>query len=169
MNKKVILIAGIILLATSINARSQEYYWIAFTDKNQTDFSLDEPHEYLSDRAIQRRIRQDIPIDSLDLPVNTTYIQQVLDLGVEFVHASKWLNGITVKSEIDSFSTKVLQLPFVKEVQLSKPDLSGTKSGFNKFDEISEDKAFADEDAAYGMAIDQIDIMNGLALHNKNY
>ncbi|MFW5832317.1 MAG: hypothetical protein ACOCVA_08680, partial [Prolixibacteraceae bacterium] len=63
---------------------AQDYYWVAFTDKNNSPYSLSQPEEYLSERAIQRRIKQRIPMDSLDLPVNSTYINQVLDLDAEF-------------------------------------------------------------------------------------
>ncbi len=169
MNKIIVLFVSCLLLLSAIKVKSQEYYWVAFTDKNQTPFSLDEPEKYLSERAIQRRVRQHIQIDSLDLPVNSNYIQQVTELGVEFVHASKWLNGITVKSEIDSFSSKVLQLPFVKEVQLTKPDLK-TKSAFNKFNEPEYSSDYAPIDTSlYGLSVYQTGIMNGQYLHNQNY
>ena len=167
MNKIVIRFVGVVLLFISVQVKSQEYYWVGFSYKNQTSYSFDEPEKYLSERAIQRRIRQNIPIDSLDLPVNSTYIQQVADLGAELVHASKWLNGITVKSEIDSFSTKVLQLPFVKEVQLTKPDIT-TKSAFNKFNE-TEGNGYLVDTARYGPSAYQLELMNGQYLHNQNY
>ena len=49
---------------------SQQYYWIEFTDKDNSPFSLSHPEDYLSQRSIDRRIKQNIHIDSLDLPVN---------------------------------------------------------------------------------------------------
>src|SRR5680860_210509 len=101
----------LILLILSFPSKSQEFYWVGFTDKNNTEYSLSAPGQFLSERAIQRRDKQNILIDSLDLPVNSNYISLVLDLGVESVHASKWLNGITVKVEIDSFSNKAQLLP----------------------------------------------------------
>ena len=109
---------AIVFIFQSLQSKSQEYFWVAFTDKDNSEYSLSEPERYLSDRAIQRRVKQNIAIDSLDLPVNSEYINQVLQSGVSFVHSSKWLNGITVKVEIDSFESKVLQLPFIKEIQI---------------------------------------------------
>lgn len=168
MKKNIILLFTVLLLFSAFKVKSQEYYWVAFTDKNNTSFSLTEPEKYLSERAIQRRIRQNIPIDSLDLPVNSEYIQQVTVLGVEFVHASKWLNGITVKSEIDSFPTKALQLPFVKEVQLTKPNIT-VKSAFNKFNEFEGNDNVPIDTSFYGLSVYQVGLMNGQFLHDQNY
>ena len=146
----------------------QDYYWVAFTDKNNSEFSLSTPEKYLSDRAIERRKKQNIAIDSLDLPVNTNYISEVIKPGVEFVHASKWLNGITVKTEIDSFSYNVLQLPFVKEVQLTKPKIK-SKSAFDKFQEFERDEYFPIDTLFYGQSVFQTGLLNGQFLHNQNY
>ena len=74
-------------------------YWIKFSNKNNSIFTLDDPQLYISDRAIQRRLKQNIELDSLDLPVSQSYIQSVLSSGeITFWGASKWLNGIIVKT-----------------------------------------------------------------------
>lgn len=168
MNKIILPFLCVLLLCSAFKVKSQNYYWVAFTDKNNSAFSLDEPEQYLSDRAIQRRIRQNIPVDSLDLPVNSQYIQQVTGLGVKLVHTSKWLNGITVKSEIDSFSMKVEQFPFIKEVQLTKPGLA-TKGTIKKFNEPESSESYPIDTSVYGLSAYQTSIMNGQFLHNKNY
>lgn len=163
---------GILLLVficcyAFLKVEAQEYYWVGFTDKNNTAFSLADPGKYLSERAIQRRVRQQIAIDSLDLPVNKNYIKSVSDLGVELVHTSKWLNGITVKSAIDSFQYKVLQLPFVKEVQLTKRNL--TKSAYNKWDTETETGSEPIDTSYYGSSVSQVSTLNGQFLHNRGY
>ena len=56
-------------------------YWIGFTDKNSTNFSLNNPQEYLSERAVLRRDNQSILIDTLDFPVSQVYIQSILSAG----------------------------------------------------------------------------------------
>ena len=157
-----------VLFLQSFHTNAQDYFWVAFTDKNNSDFSLSAPEKYLSERAIERRARQNILIDSLDLPVNSNYISGVLKLGVELVHASKWLNGITVKSEIDSFSMQVLELAYVKEVQRTKPKPQ-TKSTFNKFQENEVNDYNPIDSSFYGKSVYQTGIMNGQFLHNQNY
>jgi len=157
----------VILIFSSFNIGAQEYYWIAFSDKNQTQFSLSSPGDYLSERAIQRRIRQNIAIDSLDLPVNQNYIAQVVNVGARLIHSSKWLNGITVKAETDSFNIKLAKLPFVKEVQLTKT--TTTKSAIQKLIETSGFENIPVDASLYGPSVFQTSILNGQFLHNQNY
>lgn len=147
---------------------AQNYFWIGFTDKNNSEYSLDNPGAYLSERAIERRIRQSIPIDSLDLPVNQNYIDSVLSLKAEFIHASKWLNGITVSSNLANFTDSIAGWSFIREVQQTKPAAT-TKSVVNKF----VDEKFADtvpiDSGFYGSSVHQIGIMEGQYLHNSNF
>ena len=157
----------VILIFSSFNIGAQEYYWIAFSDKNQTQFSLSSPGDYLSERAIQRRIRQNIAIDSLDLPVNQNYVAEVVNVGARLIHSSKWLNGITVKAESDSFAIKVSKLPFVVQSQLTKTTV--IKSGVQKFYETSGFETVPIDTSIYGASVYQTSILNGQFLHNRNY
>ncbi|MCK3685704.1 S8 family serine peptidase [Maribellus sp. YY47] len=156
------------LLTIGTQAFGQNYYWIAFSDKNETEYSLSSPGAYLSERAIQRRTQQNIPIDSLDLPVNKTYIDSVLTLDVTFVHSSKWLNGITVKTEIDSLDTLLLPWTFIIEVQKTKPAVI-TKSAADKFAEESFSEADPIDTSLYGASVHQVGMMEGQFLHNQGY
>ena len=168
MNKKIFLFFSIIVLFQTFKTKAQDFYWVAFTDKNNSEYSLSAPEEYLSERAVDRRVKQNIPIDSLDLPGNSNYIDSVLNIGVELVHASKWLNGITVKVEMDSFPKEALKLPFVKEVQLTKPS-GTTKSAINKFYESASEEKEPIDTSEYGASVYQTGLMNGQFLHNQDF
>lgn len=167
MKKYFLHIFIIFIVFVSLNAKAQKYYWIGFTDKNNSQYSISKPDDYLSNRAIQRRIRQNIAIDSLDLPVSRNYIAKVVNVGARFIHSSKWLNGITVKAETDSFDIKVLKLPFVKAVQLTKTP--ATKSASQKFSETPGYENIPIDAAFYGPSVYQTSILNGQFLHNQNY
>lgn len=168
MTKVLCLVLVSTLFFQSFQTLAQDFYWVAFTDKNNSEFSFSTPEKYLSQRAIERRKKQNIDIDSLDLPVNSNYISEVVKPGVEFVHASKWLNGITVKTENDSFFYNVLQLPFVKEVQLTKPKIQ-SKSAFEKFQEVEHNDYNRIDTSLYGQSVFQTGLLNGQFLHNQNY
>lgn len=169
MKKIILLFFAVLLSSLFFKTQAQQYYWVAFTDKNNTPYSLSIPQDYLSERAIHRRELQGIEIDSLDLPVNQNYIDQVLRSGVSLVHRSKWLNGITVKVEIDGFENQIQSLPFVREVQLTKPGKL-TKSAINKFYEPqTPDNFLSVDNALYGTSVSQLVISNGQYLHNQNY
>ncbi len=168
MRNKTILFFAMFLFLQVFQTKAQNFYWVAFTDKNSSEYSLSSPEDYLSERAIQRRIKQNISIDSLDLPVNSNYIESVLSIGAELIHASKWLNGITVKTENNNFENMVLELSCVKEVQLTKP-ANSTKSAFNKFNETNATVRYPIDDTLYGPSLSQTEIMNGQFLHNQGY
>src|SRR5690606_36393512 len=71
-------------------------YMVFFEDKEGTHFSIDEPLEFLSPRAIERRIRQGISITEMDLPVNETYVQGVAATGADVFFRTRWANGVLV-------------------------------------------------------------------------
>ena len=76
MIKRIYLI-GILLMwicVSAIYAQKASKYRVYLSDKNETTYRLDQPETFLSQRAIDRRVRQQLPIDSTDLPVNATYL-----------------------------------------------------------------------------------------------
>ena len=95
-------------------------YFVAFTDKNNSPYSIENPQEYLSARAIERRSRYNIPIDIHDLPVNPQYIEAVADIGVQVINPTKWLNGITIYTNDPSLLSEIEALPFVKSVRKAR-------------------------------------------------
>ena len=99
-----------------ISLAAQDYYWVAFSDKNYSPYSFADAGEFLSDAALLRRERQGIAIDSTDLPVNPQYIEAVVNCGCRYVHQSKWLNGITVIGDSAALSC-VRALAFVSFVE----------------------------------------------------
>lgn len=164
MKQRAAFILFFLLAAVVVSA--QNYFWIGFTDKNGTAYSLDSPEDYLSERAIQRRINQNIPIDSLDLPVNQKYIDSVLTMDVNLVHASKWLNGITIATSYETLDF-LQEWSFVKEIQMTKPGVM-TKSLVNKFEAGSYPVESIDS-TYYGESVYQVGMLNGQFLHEKGY
>lgn len=167
--RRIVILVVFAALFGSLPVWGQSCYWVAFTDKNNSSYSLSNPEEFLSERAIRRRENQNIAIDSLDLPVNSQYISKVLQRGATLLHSSKWLNGITVKTTNDNFVDNTLLLPFVKEVQLTKRP-TGTKSAVNKFMEPEAPYQNLEIDTTlYGNSVYQVAQLNGQFLHNQNF
>ena len=115
-------LTGLFVLFLSFNAVSVRaqvtsyYFYVQFTDKNNSPFSLSRPSDFLSERAIARRASFNLTCDSTDLPVNPTYIQQIKSLGVPVHCWSKWMNGATVLLTDSSMMSQVRSLPYVKFV-----------------------------------------------------
>lgn len=149
-------------LSASLEAQTNYYFYVQLANKNNSPYSLSSPSAYLSQRAITRRITFTIPIDSTDLPVNHTYIQQIENLGVHVHCASKWMNGVTVKLTDSTKMSQVRALPFVKFVQYT---------GLLVGAPLAPQQKVADKDLAlnYGIAAGQINQLNGTNLHNEGF
>ena len=94
---------------------------VFFTDKENNSYSIDKPEEFLSDRAIARRNRQNISLNANDLPVTSSYLVQLSTLpSVNVFFTTKWLNGVLVEAE-ESNLDAINSLPFVKMVEYVAP------------------------------------------------
>ena len=145
---------------------ANDYYWIQFKDKTGTQYDISHPEYFLSQRAISRRARQHISIDSSDLPVSAVYVDSLKKLGFEIAHTSKWLNGVTVSTADTSLMRLAGKLSFVSLVELTKPAVK-LKSIRLKFDE--EELSEETDPAKYGLAITQLRQLNGEYLHNQGF
>lgn len=144
--------------------------FIGFVDKVGTSYSLNQPLDFLSQRALDRRQNRGVLIDSLDLPISQIYEDAVLNFNVEKVYASKWLNGILV-SYTDALSIdSILQLPFVVE-QTSVDQVLEKRPQPGKLDDLTEWKPVNNDNIQtdYGASYNQIHQINLNPLHDQGY
>ncbi len=73
---------------------SQDLHFVAFSNKSEVEYYLENPTEMLSEKALDRREKYDISLDFSDIPVNSSYIDEIKSSGIEIIGISKWLNGI---------------------------------------------------------------------------
>lgn len=174
--KKILLIFILLNASGSIFAQLSDLrYFIRFTDKNNSPYTIGNPSAYLSPRSIQRRTNQNIPINDLDLPVNPQYIDSLVAHGAAIFNKSKWLNGVTISVPDSATLNAVLSLPFVQSS--SHVWKKSNDTGKNKFENISPVIQHAQRQAlpvttqsySYGLAYNQIHIMNGDYLHDLGY
>ena len=92
-------------------------FWISFTDKNNSLYSVTQPSQFLSQKSIKRRTNAGISILTNDLPVNGTYIDSILVSGnFELLQASKWLNSIAITTDDTTSLNTILNYSFVSNV-----------------------------------------------------
>lgn len=149
---------------------------IQFTDKNNSPYSFNNPSAYLSQKAIDRRFKQHIAIDSTDLPVNPSYIEQVIAAGnVSFLSQSKWLNQVLIDCKDNATIDKINQLPFVKRseaiglLKTNSPTFEKTKEAIKALNISSFTRTTTDDTLDYGTAYNQVHIHDGEFLHNKGF
>ena len=113
--KRIAILSILTVFVLTLSAQHPAKYWVEFKDKKDSPYSINRPEEFLSPRAIEKRHRLNIPITEQDLPVNESYIKQLLAIDKTMVlfSKSKWLNGVTVYSEQENILEKILKLPFV--------------------------------------------------------
>ena len=152
----------------SISAQTgPDTYWVQFTDKDATPFTIGEPQEYLSERSITRRQNQGISIDESDLPVDPVYISAVLATGdVQLINRSKWFNAVTIRTSDTDALDAIEQLPFVSNVR-NTHRLSLSPQPLEKFTLEAPPPMVprGGQPEDYGWSWTQISMLNGHELH----
>lgn len=179
--RSIILILTI--LATAVNncwaqdrakkVRNKEYpsyiYRVTLHDKQNTPYSLERPTRFLSKRAVERRKRQGLPLDTTDLPVSPKYVRQIESLKTTVVGTSRWNNTVLAQMKDTSELQRIRQLPCVKDCHLVwhapdsiEPTALKTRyeESFHEWDSVAT--------TLYGRADAQIKSLNGNRLHDIN-
>ena len=156
-----VLVVSFLIGGTVFSQSAPNKYWIQFTDKNGSPYSVNNPEAFLSERAIDRRADQGIEVVEQDIPVNQDYIDQVLELGnVELLLRSKWFNAITIETDDPALVAEIEQLSIVSQVK--------TYKGHTKIKSIEKEVDVIDKEfssSSYGPSYDQLEEINGDALH----
>ena len=143
---------------------------VELKDKNGTPFSLDRPSEFLSAKALERRNRQHLRLDSTDLPVNPAYINEILSTGVEVVGHSKWNNTVLVRSRHLSRLKSIALLGCVKSIRKvwtspdsisPAPPRARYHTEFNHWETVKQ--------SPYGVTLEQTEMVAGEQLHSRGY
>ena len=121
MNYKAIIFFVCMYLLLPDNCFAQNgftRYIITLKHKGNSPYTLANPTAYLSTKAIERRTRYQIAIDSADLPVTPAYLQQIAAIpGVTILNTSRWFNQVAVRiNDVNTINT-INALPFVQQSQ----------------------------------------------------
>ena len=135
-------------------------------DKVGCGYSIATPHRYLSQKALERRRRQHLKVDSTDLPLSAAYLNQLNVRGIRIIGKSRWNNTVLIASADTTLLRLASQLPFVKQslhVWTSPDSLHEVVKGhyrdhFNRWDSLRGDPL--------GMARPQIEMIGGNRLHD---
>lgn len=174
---KKLLLALLVLSACTAGKAQYSKVLIQLTDKAGSSYSLTNPSQFLSNRAIQRRTKYNIPIDSTDIPVSKRYIDSLRLAGsVTVLSASKWLNQVLIQTTDANALNKIRSFPFVKRVAAVAPRPAGTapidkfKESIQPFtDQGNRANTTQSDHYDYGQNYNQVHIHQGEYLHNKGY
>jgi serine protease AprX len=178
MKKNLVLLFFIFCL--QVGYAQQTRHIVQFKNKAFTTFGLSNPSAFLSTKALARRSRFGIAIDSTDLPVTQRYIDSVRLAGnVEILVVSKWLNQVSIKTTDAIALAKINAFPFVQSLQTvanitANPSPAPASAKFGSQDgTIANNNTTAAKNANdsynYGVANGQVNIHNGKFLHNLGF
>ena len=148
-------------------------YLVLLRDKNNSPYSINRPEQFLSQRSIQRRQKQNIAVIERDLPVNPTYVTQLQEVGAKVWFSSRWMNAVLVEAT-DAVITTVQKLPFVKGFEFSRSLAAarvGTLTNPTYLDEVqTRFGKFGTLDAVnYGISQSQIGQLGADVMHQQGY
>ncbi|MCC5932201.1 MAG: S8 family serine peptidase [Cyclobacteriaceae bacterium] len=121
LNKSVNLGVCLFFVFFSLELKAEiNRYVVYLADKEQNNYSLSQPQEFMTSDALMRRERQGIALDISDLPVSGAYLNELKLKGVPVFFSSKWLNAVLVEAGEDQLS-ELESLPFVSKIEFVAP------------------------------------------------
>lgn len=178
--KKLILLVLLINIALLSQSQGVYKYAVEFNDKNNTPFSLDEPSDFLSQRAIDRRIKFNIGYDETDLPIDPQYIANVLAAtsDAKLIIQVKWMNSIIISLSDTNNIELINDLPAVANTKLVFSHLWKKSKGAKFQSKFTSNEPLTNEyfkgtqeydSAFYGGAWVQTHQMNVEKMHQQGY
>ena len=143
-------------------------YWIEFSNKKNTPYTVNAPQGFLSPRAIERRKKQGIPIVESDLPLDPLYLEKVHQTGARVQHVSKWLNAATIIADSNSVAAIEL-LDFVKKIEFVGRHFTKSTQQSGPSGQSLKNYIKPNPYHRYGYGRHQIQMVNGDILHDIGY
>ena len=144
---------------------AQEHAWVYFKDKPDEAAFIANPLAMLSQKALDRRIRQSIALDIKDIPIATSYIEAVTAAtGIKVKAKSKWLNALHVFGSVVEINA-LSSLSFVDRIEFAANRLN-TNIPIAK---VTQDKFKVKTNFNYGGSVNQIEMLGGDFLHQQNF
>ncbi|MCO6149630.1 S8 family serine peptidase [Flavobacterium sp. NRK1] len=166
--KKHMLLIVLFFIATF--CYSQEDAWVYFKDKPDSSSYFNNPTEMLSQKALDRRLKQNIDLDITDVPLYKPYKDAIAAVdGITVMAQSKWLNALHIRGTQDAiFNLKNLE--FVDHIDFADRTLnhSGRMNAIQQ-NAIVDKVLETEENFSYGTASRQIQMLNGDVLHQLNF
>ncbi|WP_247234515.1 S8 family peptidase [Telluribacter sp. SYSU D00476] len=162
-----VVIAGL-LSAETLLAQQAPRYLVLFKDKTNSPYSIQNPEAFISQRAVARRQRQQIPITTQDLPVNPAYVTAVRQTGARVINTSRWFNGAVVEASASQL-TAIQNLPFYQGLERNLPlaNINGSSTPGLARIAATHDKRGTQAEIDYGRMFDQLALLGVPTLHQK--
>jgi serine protease AprX len=126
--------AVLLTLVVTASATAQENrYMVFFKDKAGVPYTVTQPIQFLSEKAIDRRMKQGIDVTANDFPVQVSYVEGVRNAGAATYFTTRWLNGVLIECDA-ALVPSIESLSYVDRVEFVAPETrfqSGGRRSFN--------------------------------------
>ena len=158
-----------LLMAIPLYANHSYCFRVYLKDKGTAAFKISSPEEFLSPASIEKRMLREVFVDETDFPVSQAYIDELMAIGAHPVVQSKWMKTIVVEGADSAIVEHIQALPFVDSVKFvwSGEDRLLVQPCFDDTTRYASMDVIMD--APYGYAENQIEMLNGIRLHNAGY
>lgn len=130
---------------------------VYFNHKSAKNFDA---KSYFDAKAIERRIRQELPLyDWYDLPVDAEYLQAMEGNSERLIMHSRWLNAAVVLANPEQIE-KIKAFSFVKEVEISAPQTVSIAGTLDSTDS-NQNEVLANQISRMGSASMEAKQLNG--------
>ncbi len=170
--RDILFIILFLFCATSVFCESY-IFRIELKDKGKAPYTIENPATFLSEKSIERRLRQGISIDSTDLPVDPLYLEEIKLTGASVKAISKWVKTVTVCLPDSSAIPALKNLNFVDTLycvwkgSLSQPDSLQLQQEYIKSE--LHNNILNDDVNPYGEGYKQINMLNATMLHDAGF
>ncbi|GAB4044013.1 S8 family serine peptidase [Spirosoma jeollabukense] len=160
------------LIQSASFGQTAKKYLVLLRDKTNSPYSVSQPNQFLSQRAILRRQKQNIAVQERDLPVNPAYVTQLQQAGAKIWFSSRWLNAVLVEAT-DATMATIQSLPFVKGLEFNR-SLSNARLNAETHSHSSKvrdhvDSVADDQPVDYGISSFQITQLGVDKMHQQGY
>ncbi|MEO5999884.1 MAG: S8 family serine peptidase [Chitinophagaceae bacterium] len=176
--KRLCFLTACLIMVNLVAEAQYSRYIIIFKNKKETPFTLANPSLYLSEKSISRRSRQNIPVDSTDLPITPAYIESIRSVkNVRILNKSNWLNQLCISTTdpnalatINSFSFIKATTPVALRVMSSSTyDPQKDIELEEPFSRLNRTGSVSANSLNYGNTFNQVHLHNGEYLHNLGF
>jgi subtilisin family serine protease len=159
------------MLTMSVFAADKSYcFRVYLKEKGPTSFDPASPEDFLSPESVNRRMLHEVFVDETDFPVSKAYLDELEAVGTAPVLQSKWMKTVVVECADSAVVERIMGLSFVDSVvcvwhdEGRQDDVPCPEEDTSRF--VSDDET---AENVYGKAIEQIEMLNGIRLHEAGY
>lgn len=152
-----------------INAQIEDA-WVYFKNKPNEAFYFESPLSMLSQRSLDRRTQQNIPLDSKDVPIANQYILQIKQSnGISVKAKSKWLNALHIIGTENDIRN-LLSFNFVERIDFADKSLNSSGKPFKQVVYKKQDKDLQFKTTyEYGKTLNQVKLIGTDELHENDF